>query len=145
MRNWVNWLLVGTGGILIIAEVILGAITGFDLALVGASLAAGGALGLAFSSTKVGLFASGALALVYFLFFRRWIKSKLATGERPTNVDALIGRTGVVLERLAAHAAGRVKVEGEIWRAELADGAGERLPEDTVTVVKVEGVTLKVR
>jgi membrane protein implicated in regulation of membrane protease activity len=145
MRNWVNWLLVGAGGILIIAEVILGAITGFDLALVGASLAAGGALGLAFGSTKVGLFASGALALVYLLFFRRWIKSKLAVGEKPTNVDALIGRTGVVLERLAAHTAGRVKVEGEIWRAELADAAGERLPEDTVTVVKVEGVTLKVR
>ncbi len=32
MRNTVNWLLIGSGGILIAVEVLLGAATGFDLA-----------------------------------------------------------------------------------------------------------------
>ena len=43
MGNWVNWLLVIVGVLCAVAELALGALTGFDLALVGASLAAGGA------------------------------------------------------------------------------------------------------
>jgi len=35
VRNAVNWILVGCGGLLIAAEVLLGAATGFDLALMG--------------------------------------------------------------------------------------------------------------
>lgn len=147
MRNIVNWLLVVGGGLLIIAEMVIGAATGFDLALLGASLVAGGALGLFFASAKVGLFASGALALVYLLFLRRWIKSKLASPDRPSNVDALVGRTGVVVSRVAANEPGRVNLDGEIWRAVLADASmqSECAPSQTVTVVDVEGVTLKVR
>ena len=37
MGNWVNWLLVIGGIIFVIVELALGAMTGFDLALVGAS------------------------------------------------------------------------------------------------------------
>ena len=45
MGNWVNWLLVIVGVLCAAAELALGALTGFDLALVGASLAAGGVIG----------------------------------------------------------------------------------------------------
>lgn len=146
MRNIVNWLLVAAGGILIVAELILGAVTGFDLALLGISLTAGGALGLLFGSTKVGLFSAGALALIYFAFFRRWVRSRLASTDQPTNVDAIVGQSGVVTARLTAQDAGQVKIGGEIWRALLAEGAGEsREPGQTVTVAGVDGVTLKVR
>ena len=147
MRSIVNWLLVIGGGLMIIAEMVIGAATGLDLALLGVSLVAGGALGLFFGSAMVGLFSSGALALVYMLFLRRWIKSKLSAPGRASNVDALVGRTGVVVSRVAVNEPGRVNLDGEIWRAVLADPAArsECKPEHTVTVVGVEGVTLKVR
>jgi membrane protein implicated in regulation of membrane protease activity len=144
--NWVNWSLIGLGIVLVIFEVLLGAATGFDLALIGVSLATGGGIGLAFASTKVGLFSGGALALLYLAFFRRMIRARLASGGKPSNVDAIMGRSGVVLERIAPNAAGQVKVGDEIWRARLESESGAALePGQTVTVASVDGVTLKVR
>jgi membrane protein implicated in regulation of membrane protease activity len=144
--SWVNWFLVITGILCAIAEIALGAITGFDLALVGASLAAGGAIGLFVDSDKTGLIAASALALLYFAFFRSWLKSKLAVKEQHSNVDAVLGKTGVVTKRIAAPDAGIVKLGSEEWRAELADvHESPREVGATVTVSSVEGVTLKVR
>lgn len=146
MKNWVNWLLVAGGGVLIIVELLLGAATGFDLALLGLCLATGGGLGLLFGSTQVGLFTSGGLAFIYFILLRRWIRSRLTPHGQPSNVDAVIGRTGVVVVRLAPHAAGQVKVGDETWRAVLApDAPGVREPGETITVESVSGVTLTVR
>jgi membrane protein implicated in regulation of membrane protease activity len=86
VRNTVNWLLIGSGGILIAVEVLLGAATGFDLALMGVSLAAGGGVGLFFHSTKVGLFSSGALAFLYLAVLRSRIRSHLTARNRPSNI-----------------------------------------------------------
>jgi hypothetical protein len=44
--NWVNWLLVIGGIVCVIVELVLGAMTGFDLALIGGSLTIGGGIGL---------------------------------------------------------------------------------------------------
>lgn len=145
-KNWVNWLLIAGGGALAIAELILGAATGFDLALLGVSLIAGGAIGLGFGSTKLGLFSTGALALIYFVFLRKWIRDKLTPVGRRTEVDTLVGRTGLVTARIAPHEAGQVKLGDEIWRAVLPAGAQQPLePGASVTVEAVEGVTLTVR
>ena len=146
MQNWVNWTLVIGGVVCIIAELLLGAVTGFDLALLGGSMVVGGAVGLAFGSTKVGLFATGALAFIYLAFFRRWLRQKLTVTSQPTNMDAVMGRTGVVTARIAPHTPGQIKVGDEIWRAELAnEGAAAREPGEKVIVESVDGVTLKVR
>ena len=140
MRNTVNWLLIGSGGILIAVEVLLGAATGFDLALMGVSLAAGGGVGLFFHSTKVGLFSSGALAFLYLGVLRNRIRSHMTARNRPSNVDALVGRTRVVTTRVAP------KLGGELWRAVLTPAdSGAREPGESVTVESVEGVTLTVR
>jgi membrane protein implicated in regulation of membrane protease activity len=144
--NWVNWLLVIAGILCVIVEVGLGALTGFDLALIGGSLAIGGAIGLAIGSGKIGLLAAGILALVYLAIFRRWLRSKLTGKEQPTNVDAVVGKTGVVTQRITAREPGMIRVAGEIWRAALvATEDAAREPGATVTVESVEGVTLKVR
>lgn len=148
MNNSVNWMLVIVGALAIVGEVILGAVTGFDLALIGASLIAGGAVGLVFGSTKVGLFSAGALAFIYLAFLRRHIRARVSGADQPSNVDALLGRSALVTERIAPHAAGRVRLGSEMWRATLKDegeGAAALEPGATVVVDSVEGVTLKVR
>ena len=146
MNNSVNWILIITGAVAIVGEVILGAVTGFDLALLGVSLAAGGAVGLLFGSAEVGLFSAGALAFVYLAFLRRRIRSKLSAPNKATNVDAVIGRKALVTESIAPHGAGRVRVGDELWRAVLADEEAAPIqPGATVVVDSVEGVTLRVR
>ena len=144
----VNWLLLIVGVLAFVIEVLLGAATGFDLALLGASLATGGAVGLLAGSTRVGLFAAGALAFLYLAFFRRRIRARLIVTHTPTNTDAVLGRSGVVTDRIAPHAPGRIKVGDEVWRARLAhDAEGEpaREPGSVVTVESIDGVTLNVR
>jgi len=147
MGNWVNWLLVIAGVLCVAGELALGALTGFDLALVGASLAAGGMVGLMVQSWHAGLISAAVFALLYFALFRRWLKAKLHVKEQASNVDAVVGKTGVVTKRIGpAHDCGLVKVGSEEWRAELAQ------PETTareigasVQIISVEGVTLKVQ
>jgi membrane protein implicated in regulation of membrane protease activity len=143
---WVNWLLVIGGIVCVIVELALGAMTGFDLALVGGSLAVGGGIGLFVGSEKVGLFAAGGLALVYLAVFRSWLKSSLTVKNHRSNVDAIVGRTCVVTKRIAPYEPGMVKVGDEVWRAELAvSGEPARDPGTEVKVESVEGVTLRVR
>jgi membrane protein implicated in regulation of membrane protease activity len=144
--NWVNWLLVIGGIICVIIELALGALTGFDLALLGASLAVGGGIGLLTGSAKIGLLSAGALALLYLAVFRSWLKTKLTVKDQASNVDAVVGKTGVVTKRIAVREPGMVKVGSEIWRAELS--GGDEIAKDTgavVVVQSVEGVTLRVR
>ncbi|HYL86645.1 MAG TPA: NfeD family protein [Candidatus Angelobacter sp.] len=146
MGNWVNWLLVIIGIVCVIVELALGALTGFDLALVGGSLTIGGAIGLFTGSAKIGLFSGGILSFVYLAIFRRWLRTKLTVKNHPTNVDALVGKSGIVTKKIAPAEAGMVKVGSEIWRAELAkaDDAARDVGA-TVNIESVEGVTIKVR
>jgi len=138
-------MLVILGIICIIAELALGVMTGFDLALVGASLIAGGIVGLVFGSTNIGLLSTAILAFLYFALFRRWLKAKLHVKHQPSNVDAVIGRTGIVTKRIAPRDCGLVKIGSEEWRAELAQPGGAALePGAEIKVLSVEGVTLKV-
>jgi len=143
---WVNWLLIIGGIVCVIVELALGAMTGLDLALIGGSLAIGGGIGFLAGSEKIGLLAAGGLALVYLAIFRTWLKAKLTVKNHPSNIDAIVGRTGVVTKRIALHEPGMVKVGDEVWRAELAN-AGEAARDlgAEVKVESVEGVTLRVR
>jgi membrane protein implicated in regulation of membrane protease activity len=144
--NWVNWMLVIAGILCVIAELAMGALTGFDLALIGGSLTLGGAIGLIAHSEKVGLLAAGVFCFVYFAVFRSWLRAKLQVKHQASNVDAVVGRSGTVTRKIELRKAGTVKVGSEEWRAELAQT--EEAARDAgavVTVVAVEGVTLKVR
>ena len=146
MGNTVNWMLIITGTVCLIAEVALGVATGFDLALIGLSLAAGGAIGLAFDSVRIGFLSAAVFSIAYWLLLRRHVKSRIAAEGKLSNVGALIGQSGVVTAEIAPKAAGQVRVGDEIWRAELADESSGPLEAGrTVVVQSVEGVTLRVR
>lgn len=145
MNLW-NWVLIIGGALLILLEVALGGFAGFDLVLIGSAFVLGGAIGLFTGSTTVGFIVASVLCLLYIALGRKWVRNRMhATGAR-SNTDALIGRPGVVTQRVARHAAGQVRVNDEVWRAETAPGVESSFePGAEVTVAGVSGVTLQVR
>jgi len=142
MSGWQIWTVAGV--LLLVAEMFA---PGFWLACVAIGCFAAGLVGLA----PVGLtgqviaFAASTLASLVGIrpFLRRHFRLESGTGVR-TNVDALLGKTGVVTERIDGGArSGRVIVEGENWRGASVDQAVLE-PGTRVMVVQVDGTTLMV-
>ena len=59
-----------------------------------------------------------------------------------TNVDAVMGKRGIVYQRITRTEAGFVKVESEEWRASSKEDIDEG---EEIEVIGVKGVTLQVR
>lgn len=138
MSAWQWWLLGGVG--LMIAEVVA---PGFWLMSVAVGCFAAAIAGLLpiGAALQVGVFAGGTIASLALL--RPFLLHRFHHGIR-TNVDALIGKTAVVTQKLGPHGQiGRLLVEGEDWRAVSLDDAALE-PGTRVIVVEVEGTTLKV-
>jgi membrane protein implicated in regulation of membrane protease activity len=135
-------LTVIAGLIFIFAELIIGIQTGFDLVVIGAILLLGGFLGLATNSLTITLLTSTLLALAYIFLGRRLIKQKLVVLTHKTNIDKLIGATGVVVRSITPDTAGMVRLSDEDWRATSSEVLYER---DRVEVISLEGVSLVVK
>lgn len=143
--NW-NWLLVIGGAVLILIEIALGGFAGFDLVLIGSAFVIGGGLGMAVGSPIAGYVLSAVLCVAYIVVGRKWVRSRLHTRETASNTDALVGQRGLVMEAVGRHAAGQVKIDGQLWRAVPAAGAGETIEAGReVTVTGVNGVTVEVQ
>jgi membrane protein implicated in regulation of membrane protease activity len=151
MIPMVNWLLIVVGAILILIEVILGAISGFDFLLIGSAILVGGVIGLISHSSLVGLAMGGVLSISYVLLGRNKLRAKLRRPGIPSNVDAIIGHTALVTELITLRRPGRIKLDAEEWRA-LPDletatalppsGAEISFPVGaTVRVTRIDGVT----
>ncbi len=110
---------------------VFGALAAFTAALCGASM-----------MTQLIVFV-GTSALL-FLLFRPMLVRSFRPKETHTNVDSIVGMTGLVIVPICnLQGAGRVKVNGLDWAARSA--TGERLEAQCPIVVKsVEGVTLTV-
>lgn len=144
MNAW-NWVLVVAGAILVLAEVALGGFAGFDLVLIGSAFVIGGGLGLALGDPVVGFVTASALCILYIVAGRRLVRSRIHSPKVSSNTDALLGREGLVVHRVADHEAGQVKLGDQVWRAEPVPGAGPFEPGARVTVAGLDGVTLQVR
>ncbi len=83
---------------------------------------------------------------VILLFMTRKLTSKVTKGTvYPTNVDAVIGKIGIVTETIPAlDNPGIVKIAGEMWSAISVDS--KAIEKDTqVEVLQVKGVRLVVQ
>ena len=141
-----NWLLIIVGALCVLVEVAMGGFAGFDLVLIGSAVAAGGVAGLISGSPAVGLIASAALSLMYVALGRRWVRGRLGHTSVASNADAVVGQRALVVQRIAEHGPGQVRVRDEVWRAAPAPGAaGPFEPGAEVTIEGVDGVTLRVR
>jgi membrane-bound serine protease (ClpP class) len=58
--------------------------------------------------------------------------------------EGLLGMRGVALSKIVPHVKGQVFVRGEIWEALPAEGARAIEAEETVEVVRLEGLTARV-
>jgi len=85
---------------------------------------------------------ASALALI---LTRPLIKRKLNKTLIPTNADMLIGKTGVVVEKIDnIEETGSVKIQGKTWTARSEYGE-EILSGSRVVISKIEGVKLIVK
>jgi membrane protein implicated in regulation of membrane protease activity len=143
--DW-NWVLLIGGALLILVEVALGGFAGFDLVLIGSAFMLGGILGLWTENTNVAWIVAAVLCVAYLVAGRRWIRRKVRVESMPSNTDALLGQSGVVIVRIQTHEFGRVRIQSEEWLAAPAAGVTEPIePGTVVTVEAIDGVTLKVR
>ncbi|GJM21647.1 MAG: hypothetical protein DHS20C15_15620 [Planctomycetota bacterium] len=124
--------------LLLIAEILT---AGFLLGAIAVStlLTAGGAwLGLT-AEWQMAFFALSSIASL--LWLRPVFVSLLSPDESPTNVDALIGRSGTVVAQVPANGIGRVRLNNEEWRATASSTLQVGAP---VRVDAVEGNTVRV-
>src|SRR3989338_6271497 len=136
-----NWLLVILGFLLVAAELFVGVQTGFDLVLIGLSLLAGGIIGNWINQPWLGIAIATALTFLYILAGRKLIKQKLVVTTHKTNIDSLIGKTGIAVEEITSEKRGKIAIDGEIW---LASSDSVIPVKKSVTVKSIEGVTLNV-
>jgi membrane protein implicated in regulation of membrane protease activity len=143
MEDWLVWFLSAV--VLLVAEMLA---PGFWLACLAVGCVAAGLVGLLpFAGLALQTVAFAATSLGSMLGLRPLLLRHFQLGPGGgvrTGVDALLGKRGVVLERIdPISRQGRVKVEGEDWRGASVDDApieaGAR-----VTVIQVDGTTLVV-
>src|SRR6266508_3728345 len=105
MEDWLIWFVSAV--VLVVVEMFT---TGFWMACLAVGCVAAGLVGLVpFAGVTLQTMAFAATSLASMIGLR-------------TGVDALLGKTGVVLERIGPRShQGRVKVEGEDWRGASLD------------------------
>lgn len=133
--------LVIIGLFLILTELFLGIVTGFDLVLIGSILVLSGFTGVYFDNYVVALVISTLLSILYIAFGRSLVKRKIIITTHKTNIDKLIGQKAVVIRSITPDTPGLVRLGDEDWRASSEDVLFEK---DKCTVISVEGVTLLV-
>jgi membrane protein implicated in regulation of membrane protease activity len=143
MQIYQIWLLVAI--VLVILEIMT---AGFGVICfaIGAALAALAAgLGVDDIAWQIVIFA--VVSLLTFIFLRpvviRFLDKK--SKDVKTNADAIIGRKGVVSERIdAAQHTGRVAIDGDDWKAVSEDGSV--IEKGTyVEIVKLDSIIVTVK
>jgi membrane protein implicated in regulation of membrane protease activity len=140
--SWAWLIFVGIGLGLIVLELFVGVDTGLDLVFIGTAFVLGGLITLALKSWVWTAITAGIICLLYVVIGRRFIHKRTAVKAEKTNIDTIVGKTGIVEKTIEADKEGMVKVGYEQWRARSDETieAGE-----AITVTGVSGVTLNVK
>lgn len=140
--SWVWAVFVVIGLFMVLLELIVGVQTGFDLVFIGSAFILGGLLTWPLHSWILTLIVTSVICLLYVVLGRRYVHRLTAVRKSNTNIDTIIGRKGIVLQRITPNFDGRVKVGNEDWKAKALEDIEEC---DEIVVTDVSGVTLIVR
>jgi len=139
--SWVWIIFVGIGLLMVLLELFVGVETGLDMVFLGSAFIIGGLITWPFHSWVLTLIITLIICIAYLALGRRYVHRWTATRKEKTNIDAIIGKNGIVLQSLTPGVKGLVKVDNEEWRAE----AEESIEKGEVIVVKaISGITLNV-
>jgi membrane protein implicated in regulation of membrane protease activity len=135
------WLIFIVVGLLLAAlELVFGLDTSFDLVITGSVFIVGGFIAWLLGAWLAAPIATIVMGVAYIVLGRRYIKRVMGVPQEPTNVDAMVGKSGIVLSRVTTLGFdGRVRVDNEEWRARAAD---EIQVGEEVVVKSISGVTL---
>lgn len=137
---WLFWLFIGL--VCLITEMTLGTFFVFCLAI-------GAFLTVIFALLSCPFWfqiVAFAVLSVVSIFFVRPVMIRFLHkehNERLSNVDALIGRVGVVIEDIKGESNGYVKIDGDEWRAVSCDSC-DILNGERVRVVKMDSLVVTV-
>jgi membrane protein implicated in regulation of membrane protease activity len=137
--SWVWAVFVVIGLFMVLLELIIGVQTGFDLVFLGSAFILGGLLTWPLHSWILTLIVTSAICLAYVVLGRRYVHRLTAVRKSNTNIDTIVGRKGIVLQRITRNVDGRVKVGNEDWKAKAAEDIEKG---DEIVVSGVSGVTL---
>ena len=141
MQVYQIWLVVAIA--LVIFEICSATFGAICFAIGAAVAALVAALGLESTTWQIIIFA--AVSLLTFVFLRPFMLKFLDRNSKDVKTNALVGRKGVVSERIdASQHTGRVAIDGDDWKAVSQDGSV--IEKGTqVEVVKLDSIIVTVK
>lgn len=137
--TWIWLIFVIIGLFLAILELIIGVETGYDLVIIGSAFVVGGLVTWPIHSWLAAIIVTSVISIAYVAVGRRYVHRWTAVKKERTNVDAIIGRRGIVLQSIARNVNGLVQIRNEKWRASAREDIEKG---DEIVVTSIRGVTL---
>jgi len=135
-HDWQTWLIVA----LLLAAFEMATLD-FTLLMMAVGALAGCLMAALGFPLVVQVLTAVVVVMVMLAFVRPPIVRRLHAGPTlQTGPESLVGKSGMVLERVTAHA-GRVKLSGEVWSARSVEEAAVIEPGHKVAVVEIDGAT----
>lgn len=133
MVSWMIWIIFGV--VCVIIEIFT---PGFLFMSIGIGAIATGLISRLGIGIPLQFLIFAVITFVIFISTRKWSSRILAKSKEPTNIDALKGRSGKVVQEIPSSGRGYVKIGGEEWSAVSQDD--KKIEKDeNIIVVKVEG------
>ena len=136
---WLWLIFVIVGLLLVLLELIISVDTGLDLVFIGSVFIIGGLATWVLHSWQLTVIVTSIICVAYVALGRRYVHRWTMVSKVKTNIDAIIGRQGIVLRDIARNIDGLVKIGNEQWRARAAEDIRKG---DEIVVTSINGVTL---
>ena len=107
---WLWLIFVIVGLLFVLLELIIGVETGLDLVFIGSAFIIGGVATWPFHSWVWTVIITGIICVAYVVLGRRYVQRWTMVRKAKTNIDAIIGRQGIVVKNIAKNVDGLVKV-----------------------------------
>ena len=143
MTIWQIWLLIAA--VFVVIEIFT---SGFAVACFSVGCVCGAILAACDLSWTWQVVAFAIGTFLAFVLIRpvvmKYLDKKTNNDHIKTNMDNIIGKTAVVTERIEDNGYGRVKIDGDDWKAQTTDGTSAEVGEH-VKIESYESIILTVK